>query len=249
MIFKNIFYLFNKQFFFFFTEIKYRIFYIFLSILITFFVCYFYKEQLVFLLTKTLLYNMNSHRFIFTTLIEIFFSYIYFCIYFSIIINIPFNIVFIGHFFFNSLYIHEFKLFFNFLILVIFFYIISIFLNYFFILPNFLKLFLNFEQSNSYFPLHLEAKIDEILKILLKIFIYIILYFQIPVLILTLKFVNIIDEYFLIKYRKFFYFIFIIFSACIAPPEIIIQFIILFLILICFEFFLFIILFILFLKE
>ena len=93
---------------YFFFEIKYRIFYIILSIIFTFIICYLYKEQFIYLLTNYLLYNMASHRFIFTKLTQILITYIKFSIFLSLFINIPFIILHLLYFFITALYKHEF---------------------------------------------------------------------------------------------------------------------------------------------
>ena len=93
---------------YFFSEIKYRIFYIIISLLITFIVSYLYKEQLIYLLTHYLLYNMASHRFIFTKLTQILLTYIKFSIILSFFINVPFILLHALYFFIAALYKHEF---------------------------------------------------------------------------------------------------------------------------------------------
>ena len=97
-----------SNYLYFFFEVKYRICYIILSIILTFFICYLYKEQFIYLLKNYLLYNMASHRFIFTKLTQILITYIKFSIILSFFINIPFIIVHFLYFFITALYKHEF---------------------------------------------------------------------------------------------------------------------------------------------
>lgn len=75
---------------FFFKEIQIRFKYIILSLIFTTIISYFFKEQLIFFFTKHLLYNMLSHRFIFTELTKILLTYLKIVLVFSIFINIPF---------------------------------------------------------------------------------------------------------------------------------------------------------------
>jgi Sec-independent protein secretion pathway component TatC len=65
------------------------------------------KEQLIYILIKYLLYNMSSHRFIFTKLTQILITYIKFSIILGLIINIPFILGHIFYFFNSALYKHE----------------------------------------------------------------------------------------------------------------------------------------------
>jgi sec-independent protein translocase protein TatC len=107
-----------------------------------------------------------------------------------------------------------------------------------------LDFFLDFEKKNLYFPLHFEAKIEDFFSIMFLIFFNIILSFQIPVIVYILNYKKIINNFFIIKNRKIFYLFFLLLSALMAPPEIISQLIIYIFILILFEIFILMILFI-----
>lgn len=96
-----------RKFFLIFFELKYRFLYIIFSILITSIFCYILKEQLIYLLIKYLLYNMSSHRFIFTQLTQILITYIKFSVILSFFINIPFIILHCFYFINPALYKHE----------------------------------------------------------------------------------------------------------------------------------------------
>jgi Sec-independent protein secretion pathway component TatC len=71
-------------------EIKLKLYYNILSIILTFIVCYIYINQIIFILIKYLLYNMESHRFIFTKFTEVFYTYIRISLISSILICFPF---------------------------------------------------------------------------------------------------------------------------------------------------------------
>ena len=166
---------------------------------------------------------MNSHRFIFTKLTEIFFMYIKFSLITGIIFSIPIFIIQLWLFFLPGLYKYEKKIFDLYFIISFIFFFISFFINYYYLIPNILKFFLNFEQTNSFFPLHFEAKLEDFLFFIIYIFINIIICFQLPPIIVLLILLNILSYDFFILNRKYFFIFFLFLSAIIAPPELYIQ--------------------------
>ena len=122
-----------KIYLYYFFEIKWRIIYIIFSIINTSIICYFYKDQITYILTNYLLYNMNSHRFIFTDLSQVFFIYIKIVLFVSIIINVPFIILHFLYFFWSSLYLNELKSLIIIIFYILFFYFLSLFITYFII--------------------------------------------------------------------------------------------------------------------
>lgn len=217
-----------RKFFLIFFELKYRFFYIILSLLITSVFCYILKEQLIYILIKYLLYNMSSHRFIFTKLTQILITYIKFSFILAFFINIPFILVHSFYFLNSALYKHEWFYWLKVIIISIFFYFLSIFLNYIFIFPKILDLFLNFEKNNFFFPLHFEAKIDDFISMAFLWFFNIIICFQIPIIIHILLYYDFIHIKNILINRKYFYLFFIFLSAFLAPPEIITQLVLFF---------------------
>jgi len=229
----NQFKLYNKIF----LEIKWRCLYIIISWLFLSIICFLFKEQFIYILSKYLLYNMSSHRFIFTeltTILTIYLQFIFFC---SIYIQIPFIIIHFCYFFLSSFYYSEWRVWLFVHGWSIFLYILSIFISYKFIFPGIIHIFLSFETKNLniYFPLHFEAKINEFFYLMFRVFFMISFCFQIPIILYILYFFNIIYLNNIIQYRKIFYIIFLFISAIISPPEIINQLIIFFFIVLLFE--------------
>ena len=225
------------------NELKLRFLYCCLTIIISSIICYIYSDQIIYILTNNLLSNMKSHRFIFTTLTEIFFTYIKFSIITGVLISWPFIIFQIWLFLLPGLYKFE-KLILDFFILIsLISFIFSIIINYYIILPNILKFFLNFENNNNFFPLHFEAKLENYLLFTLKLFANIILCFQFPFIICILLFFNVISYKFFINNRKIFYIIFLFLSAIIAPPDVYSQLLIFFLLSILYELILYLFIF------
>ena len=125
-------------------ELQYRFYYIILSIILTFICSYFYINQIIFVITKYLLYSMNSQRFIFTKITEVFYTYIQFSLITSLFICLPFILINLWLFFIPGLYKSE-RFYLNcFLIFIIFFFIFSFIISYYYIIPTILKFFLYF---------------------------------------------------------------------------------------------------------
>ena len=166
---------------------------------------------------------MSSHRFIFTQLTQILITYIKFSVILSFFINIPFIILHCFYFINSALYRHEWFYWIKIILISIILYFYSILLNYFFIFPKILDLFLNFEKNNFFFPLHFEAKIDDFISMAFLWFFNIIICFQVPILVHIFIYYNLIDIKNILRNRKYFYLFFIFLSAFLAPPELLTQ--------------------------
>lgn len=233
----------SNVFFYYVKELKYKFMYSLLSILMTIITCYIYINQLIYVFSSTLLHYMNSHRFIFTQLTEVFFTYFKFSIIIGILISIPFILINFWLFLLPGLYKYE-KLYLNiYICIILLLFIISIIVNYYFIFPNILKFFLYYENNNLFFPIHFEAKINQFIFPILLLLFNITLCFQIPSIFILLLFFKIIEFKYLIKKRKYFYIFFIMLSALIAPPDIYSQIILTLIIIGVYEIFLFILFF------
>lgn len=224
-------------------ELKLRFYYIIFSIFSTFITCYIYIDQIMYVLTHYLLYNMSSHRFIFTKLTEVFYTYIQFSLISSLLICFPFILINLWLFIVPGLYRHEKFYFEGFLFLIFFLFISSFLISYNYILPNILKFFLYFENNNKFIPIHFEARIQEYLIPIYVLLFNLMLCFQFPTLIILLLYFHIIDYKLLIKKRKYFYLFFLFLSALIAPPDIYSQILLTIIMLTVYEILLFVLFF------
>lgn len=216
-------------------EIKLRCYYSILSIVLTFITCYLYINQIIYVLTTYLLNNMHSHRFIFTKVTEVFYTYIQISIITSLLICFPFILFNIWLFIVPGLYKYE-RLYYNFFnIIILLFFIISFFISYFYIIPNILNFFLYFENNSIYFPLHFEAKINDYLFPIYFFLFNMIVCFQFPSVLIFLLYKEVLTYSLLISKRKYFYLSFLFLSALIAPPDIYSQLILTILMLLFYE--------------
>ena len=83
-------------------EIKYRILYYFISFVITFIICFYFKVELFYLISSIFLFYENG--FIYTNLIEPFIIYTKLCFFFALFLTFPNFIYFLFYFFLKSLF-------------------------------------------------------------------------------------------------------------------------------------------------
>lgn len=206
-------------------ELKIRLLYILLSLILTIICCYIYSDAIIYVLVNPILIKMNSQRFIFTSLKEIFFLYLKISLILSLIFTLPIILIQLLFFFSNGLYKYELKKIIFISILSSFLFIFGYLLGYKLIIPNIWNFFLEFEKQNAFFPLHFEAKLENYLFFILNMLFGIVFCFQIPIILLVLNLFNIFkrNEQILIN-RKIIYLFIIIIGTFISSPDILNQF-------------------------
>jgi sec-independent protein translocase protein TatC len=205
---------------------------------------YYYKDILLFIILRpNNIFNtkFNFFYFIFTDVTEIFYVYLKLIFFFSFQIII---LMILYHFFLfisPALYKNEFKYFKIVLLSINFVGFISFIIAYFVIIPLSWNFFFSFQDLliNKSFAIHFEAKLIDYFNFYISLYYICGLYFQFFVLLFfILNYIN--NNYRNVKkFRKIFYFGFVVFSALICP-EIISQILISFLFILMYEIFLFI---------
>lgn len=197
----------------------------------TLIICYLYKDVLLFLITQMHLNDENLY-FIFTDVTELF------TLYFHIILFILMQIVLwylsfhVFTFLSPALYLREFKLaksiFFN----TTCFWFLSISLSSYILIPLGWNFFLSFQiQEGFYF----EARVNNFFKFYTDIYYITLTYCQsLAFLFIFLRDVG-KNHFHINKYRKFHYYLFLIFSTIITPPDLISQVVVTILICIIYE--------------
>lgn len=211
-----------------FLEIKNRLFLLLFTWLSTLFICYLYKETLLFLLVQPNRFMTSSSikfYFIFTNVTEIFSVYIQlitflcFQIFFLYFIYHCFIFLNLAMFKMESSYLRTF------LKLSMLIWICSIFLNNFILVPITWKFFLSFQDiiSSKFIHLYFEAKLNEYLTFYILIYYLCIFYCQIFTILFF--FFNYISNKTKVikKFRKLYYYFFVIFSTLISPPDVFSQ--------------------------
>jgi sec-independent protein translocase protein TatC len=167
-----------------FLEIKNRLLLLLVTWLSTIFVCYTYKETLLFLLIQSNGFSINNSimfYFIFTNVTEIFSVYIQlitflcFQVFFWYLIYHCFNFLSLAMF---KIELYYLKTFLSFSILM---WVCSIFLTHFVLVPITWNFFLSFQDiiSSKFVQLHFEAKLTEYLTFYVLIYYLCVFYCQI----------------------------------------------------------------------
>ena len=102
-----------------------------------------------------------------------------------------------------------------------FFLCVSIFLSNYKLIPLTWEFFLNFKSYYFYNAIHFEAKLNEYLNFYIYIYFFCVVYSQIFAFLLFLQ--NVFFGTKIQRFRKIYYYIFIIVSAIITPPELVTQ--------------------------
>lgn len=226
------------------NEVKYRIFYCFLSFLINCLVWFFFINELLFIIVKPLV-NINRNDefsyFIFTGMADIVTIYIKIIFVLGFISTFPLLCLQLWFFLVQGLYNYEKKNLFIFIFFFIFIFIFIFLLLYIYLIPSVWLFFVNFEltNDNSLFGVYYEAHISDYVNFLFNIFYIFFCLLQIPVLIVFLLYFNFIKVNFFVYYRKYFIIIFFILGGIFSPPDVFSQIFISFFILFIYEIILF----------
>ena len=195
----------------------------FILLIITFFatliVCYCYKDALLFLVTQMHLSDKNLY-FIFTDVTELLSVYIKVVFFFTFQVSFWYFFYYLFSFLSTALYFHEFKLI-NFLLVSgTFFWLLSVLLSSYIIIPFGWNFFLSFQfQQGFYF----EARINDYLNFYTYFYVLCFIYCQLFTL-LFIFLINIQQNYYYIKnYRKVYYYAFLIIATLITPPDLLSQ--------------------------
>ena len=202
-------------------EFKLRILYLIISFLCTFFSCYYYSFEMIYLFVKPfLVYEKN---FIFTDLTEAFYTTIKLNFIISIYILIPFLIYQFWCFVIPSSFLKERKKY-NFFFLTIFvLFNLSLIFVYFLLLPELYKFLLNFEVNTNFMTIQLEARIHSYVELACKIFFFSSLLFQMPITFFLAFKYGFLNTNFLVENRAKIFFINLFLAAFISPPDVLIQ--------------------------
>lgn len=216
-----------------FSELRRRLVYSILVLLVAFIGCYLYAEELYGFLVSPLadIYatqdgTHNSRRLIYTGLTEVFFTYIKVSFYSALFISFPF-IAWQGYIFLApGLYKHEKIVLLPYLILAPLLFITGAALVYYCIFPLAWQFFLGFEigtQHTNTLPIQLEARVSEYLSLVIHLIFAFGLAFQLPIILTLLARIGVISPEALKKKRKYALLAIVTVAAIITPPDIISQ--------------------------
>lgn len=213
-----------------FLEIKNRLFLLFIAWISTVFVGYFYKEILLFVIiqpNKFISINepLTLFYFIFTDITEILSVYLKLVTFLSLQIFFIYTLYHFFLFFSPALFKSEYR---NCLFgvkVVSLMWLISLILSNCFLIPLTWNFFLSFQDltANRSFNLHFEAKLNEYFNFYVSFYYLSGIYCQFfSLLLLYINHTN-VNIQIIRKFRKLYYYCFIIIATLISPPEILSQ--------------------------
>lgn len=226
-------------------ELKNRFFLLLLTSLSMFVVGYIYKENLLFLFLESEIFTRNEFQrdyFIFTDVSEVFFVYIQLIIFLNfqvILLHLCYHsFIFIS----SGLFKKEYSYACYTLKASIFVWLLSICISKYIFIPVMRDFFFNF-QNSSIINLHFEAKLNQYFDFYVRFYYVFIFYSQIfTLLFISLRYIN-TNILAIKKFRKLYYYCFILFSTFISPPDIFSQLFMSSFLIILYEFFIFYLLF------
>ena len=232
-------------FFYYFTEMRYRLFYLSVSFLVAFCTCYYYSLQLIYLIARPFLQSKHyslafDKGFIFTNLTEALYTTLKVCFIWSFIFFLPFLFYQFWCFFTPSWYLFERKRYKIFVFSALFLAFLGSFCFYFRVLPTLIDFLLNFKINTVLFTVELQGRIDSYVKISSGVFLIVQSFFQTPLLFSLLYYLGLIDSVFLSKNRKVLILCILLLSAFVSPPDLYAEFYIFFFFLLIFESFIWI---------
>ena len=229
-------------FFYYLSEIRYRLSYLSLSFLIAFCTCYYYSLELIYLFARPFLHSKHyslafDKGFIFTNLTEAFHTTLKICFIYSILFFLPFLFYQFWCFFAPSWYLFERKKCKIYVFIGLFLSLLASFCFYFIVLPFVIDFLLNFKINTLLFTVEFIARIDSYVRISSAVFLIVQSFFQTPSLVSILYYFGIIDSGFLSKNRKILFLSILLLSAFVSPPDPVAEIYIFLFFILCFEFF------------
>lgn len=225
-------------------EIKNRFFLLMLTWVSIFVVSYFYKEVLLFLVIQSHSFSSQvvlctpSLYFILTDVTEIFSVYLRLSLFFSSQIVYLFLIYHSFSFFASATFKSEYLYLTTTLRVIFYFWILSVVLINLFLIPLTWDFFSSFFSLTSavVIDLHFEARLSEYVSFYINTYHVCISYLQIFVVFLFSK--SKFTKSYIIKFRKIYYYVFILLSTLLSPPDVLSQVLISFFMICIFEIFL-----------
>ena len=205
------------------TELRKRLIWCFLYILLIFIVCFYFADNLFAFLANPLVKLMDKESgqgFIYTALQEAFFTELKIALFFSLFFSFPIIAIQIWKFIAPGLYSKEQKAFLPFLIATPILFFAGGSMVYYVIAPIAWKFFLSYQNLNSTgIPIRLEAKMGEYLTLMMRFIFAFGLAFQLPVVLSLLAKANIVDYEDLKKVRKYAIVLAFLAAAFLTPPD------------------------------
>jgi sec-independent protein translocase protein TatC len=215
----------TKFFFYknYFIELKYKIFYSLLMIVLTTISIFFNRIPILYFFSHYLLLHIPSSKLFFSHVSQFFWTLWQISFIFSCNFVLPFIFLNFFLFFLSGLTKSESISLWKWFISFWFYLYIIFFVIYDYIIPSFLNFFLSFTEENIFFALHLEVKFEEYFFMFIKFFFFLELLLLFPFILFFFIFYKYISFEVFLQSKNFIYIFFILLSLVISPPDFLIQ--------------------------
>lgn len=207
-------------------ELRQRLLYSMVGLLLTFFVTYYFSEEIFGFLVAPLADELGQgRRMIYTSLTETFFTYIKVAFFAALFLSFPIIANQVYKFVAPGLYSNEKGAFLPYLIASPVLFFLGGAMLYFFIMPLAWHFLLSFESPGvaGGLPIQLEAKVGEYLSLVMKLIFAFGIFFQMPVVLTLCARAGLVSAATLAKRRKYAVVIMFILAAVLTPPDVISQ--------------------------
>lgn len=210
------------------TELKQRLIYCLIAVLLGFFISYYFADNIYKFLLQPLvdaLDGKGGQRIIYTSLTEAFLTYLKLSLLSAVFFTSPFLALQFYLFVAPALYKKE-K---NFILAILFFcpalFFLGALMVYKLVFPLAFKFFLSFQNFNpqNSLPIELQAKISEYLDLVIQLIFAFGLAFQLPIILICLVKFGILSVEGLRRKRKYWIVIIFTIAAVITPPDVLSQ--------------------------
>ena len=205
------------------TELRKRLLWSFIYIIIIFVICFYFDSDLFYFLATPLVNLLQVDKgqgFIYTALQEAFFTELKIAFFFALFFAFPLIAIQIWKFIAPGLYRHEKNAFLPFLIATPILFFAGGAMVYYLIAPLAWNFFLSYQNmSSSGVPIRLEAKMGEYLSLMMRFIFAFGLAFQLPVVLGLMAKVGIVNYQSLKKFRKYAIVIAFLSAAFLTPPD------------------------------
>jgi len=205
------------------TELRKRLLWSFVYIIIIFIVCFYFASDLFYFLAKPLVILLQTDKgqgFIYTALQEAFFTELKIAFFFALFFAFPLIAIQIWKFIAPGLYINEKNAFLPFLIATPILFFAGGAMVYYLIAPLAWNFFLSYQNmSTTGVPIRLEAKMGEYLSLMMRFIFAFGLAFQLPVVLGLMAKVGLVTHNSLKKFRKYAIVIAFLSAAFLTPPD------------------------------